>query len=127
MMPKEDVVIALALFVALVLTASLHGLAVSGHFPRRKGASTAARHVGQIVLFGSMALVIASLFAGTVSALRPIPWYSAVIGGGLAILVAPLVLQWFPNRFVDGRGAPITLAAAGAALAGVLVLLATRV
>ena len=46
-----------------------------------------------------------------------IPWYAAVIGGGLAILAAPLVLQQFPDRFVDGRAALLSFAAAGIALA----------
>jgi hypothetical protein len=125
-MPKENDVIALVLFVTLLLAASLHGLAVSGHFPRSNKASTPAPDIGPIVLFGSMAVTIASVATGIAAALRLIPWYAAIIGGGLAILVAPLVLQWFPDRFVDGRGAPVALAAAGAVVAVVLILLATR-
>jgi hypothetical protein len=37
--------------------------------------------------------------------------------GGLAILAAPLVLQQFPDRFVDGRASLLSFAAVGALLA----------
>ena len=51
------------------------------------------------------------------AAWRLIPWYAAVIGGGLAILVAPFVLRQFPDCFVDGRASLLSFAAAGALLA----------
>jgi hypothetical protein len=53
-----------------------------------------------------------------------IPWYAAVIGGGLAILAAPLVLQNFTDRFVDGRGSLMSFAGAGGLLALLLIWLA---
>ena len=40
-----------------------------------------------------------------------------------AILIAPLVLQQFPDRFVDGRASLLSFAAAGALLALLLVRL----
>ncbi|HEY6860178.1 MAG TPA: hypothetical protein VI358_10385 [Pseudolabrys sp.] len=46
-----------------------------------------------------------------------IPWYAAVIGGGLAILAAPLVLQQFTDTFVDGRASLLSFAGAGVLLA----------
>jgi hypothetical protein len=49
-----------------------------------------------------------------------IPWYAAVIGGGAAILLAPLALQVFPDRIVDGKIALIGFAAAAAVLAALL-------
>ncbi len=112
-------VIPLVLFMALILVASLHGLAASGHFPRALRSS--ASGVGPIILFGSMAVAIAGLASGIVAAVRFIPWYAAIIGGGLAILAAPLVLQRFPDRFVDGRGALLTFAAANLVLAILLI------
>jgi hypothetical protein len=33
------------------------------------------------------------------------PWYAAIIAAGIAILVAPLMLQYFSDEFVDGRHA----------------------
>jgi hypothetical protein len=52
-----------------------------------------------------------------------IPWYAAVIGGGGGILVAPIVLQWFPDRFVDGKRGLLSFAALAALLAFVLLWL----
>src|SRR6478735_3402224 len=68
-------------------------------------------------------LIPLTLFTALLLAWRLIPWYAAVIGGGFAILVAPLVLQQFPDRFVDGRASLLSFAAAGALLALLLVRL----
>jgi len=116
-MPLIDVLTPLALFMALVLAASLHGLAASGHFPRGQRKSTLASGFGSVLLFGSIALVVVCFVAGIAAAARFIPWYAAIIGGGFSLLAAPLVLRWFPDRFVDGRGAPVAFAGASAALA----------
>ena len=115
-------VIPLILFTALLLVLSLHALAASGQFPREHRAPALASGVGGIVLYGTIAVAITSLVVALLAAWRLIPWYAAVIGGGLAILVAPLVLQQFPDRFVDGRASLLSFAAAGALLA--LLLLA---
>jgi hypothetical protein len=112
--------IPLILFMALVLTASLQGLAASGHFPRGAKASG----FGAVTLFGSMALVLVCLVGGIAATLRFVPWYAAIIGGGLSVLTAPLLLQWFPDRFVDGSGALIAFAALGVVLAILLIGLA---
>jgi hypothetical protein len=112
-----------ALFAALVLAAALQGLALSGHFPRTSTASA----VGPVILFGSLLLTAGGFAAGTAAALHLIPWYAVVIGGGLAMLVAPLVLQLFSDRFVDGRGAPVAFAAASTLLAIMWIVLAIDV
>ncbi len=112
-----------ALFAVLVLAAALQGLALSGHFPRTSKASA----VGTVILFGSLLLTSVGFAAGTAAALQLLPWFTAVIGGGLAVLVAPLVLQLFSDRFVDGRGAPVAFAAVGTLLAIVLIVLAIDV
>ena len=57
-------------------------------------------------------IVLGCVVLGLIAAWRLIPWYGAVIGGGGGILVAPLVLQWFPDRFVDGKRGLIAFAAA---------------
>ena len=122
MLPGETL-IPLTLFTALLLVLSLHTLAASGQFPREHRAATLASAVGGIVLYGTIAVTISSLVVALLAAWRLIPWYAAVIGGGFAILVAPLVLQQFPDRFVDGRASLLSFAAAGALLALLLVRL----
>ncbi len=92
-MPLIDYLVPLALFAALILAASLFGLAVSGHFPRRQKGTAFASAFGAIILFGSIALVIAGLAGGIMGALHFVPWYAAIIGGGFALLAAPLVLR----------------------------------
>jgi hypothetical protein len=115
--------IPLVLFMALVLAASLHGLAASGHFPQPRAAA-AATGVAPIVLFGSMVLVIASVIAGLMAALHLVAWYAAIIGGGMSVLAAPLALQWFPDRFVDRSGALVVFGGASAVLAILLIAMA---
>jgi hypothetical protein len=122
MLPGETL-IALVLFTALLLVVALHTLAASGQFPREHRAPALASGVGGIVLHGTIAVTIASLAVALLAAWRLIPWYAAVIGGGFAILVAPLVLQQFPDRFVDGRASLLSFAAAGALLALLLLRL----
>ncbi len=123
-MALTDTLIPLVLFMALVLAASLQGLAISGHFPRRQKASALTSGFGAVILFGSMALMLVCLVLGIVAALRFIPWYAAIIGGGFSLLAAPLVLRWFPDRFVDGRGAPAAFAGLSAVLALSLIWIA---
>jgi len=81
---------------------------------------------GSAVLWGSIVIAALCLVVALAAAWVLIPWYAAVIGGGGAILVAPLVLQWFPNRFVDGKRALIGFASAAMVLAAVLLWLMLR-
>lgn len=120
---STEALIAVALFMALVLASALQGLAASGHFPR---ADQPVSGVAPLILFGTIALVAFSLTAGIAAALRVLPWYAAVIGGGLSVLAAPPVLRAFPDRFIDGRGSLLAFAAAGAVLALSLVCLLAR-
>ena len=125
-MLPEAVWIPLALFTTLLLFISLYALAASGQFPREHRAPALMSGGGAIVLYGTIAVALISLLAALVAAWRLIPWYAAVIGGGLAILAAPLVLQQFTDRFVDGRTSLVSFAGAGALLAFLLVCLAGR-
>lgn len=124
MLPMS-VVPPLVLFTALILVLSLHGLAASGHFPRQYRTAALASGRGAVVLYGSMTLALLSLLAGVTAAWRVIPWYAAVIGAGGAILIAPLILQKFPDRFVDGRPALVGFAGAAVLLAILLLGIAT--
>ncbi|MGB8104258.1 MAG: hypothetical protein WCF47_08260 [Pseudolabrys sp.] len=125
-MLPEAVWIPLALFMTLLLFVSLHALAASGQFPREHRAPALMSGGGAIVLYGTIAVALISLLAALFAAWWLIPWYAAVIGGGLAILAAPLVLQQFTDRFVDGRTSLVSFAGAGALLAFFLVWLAGR-
>jgi hypothetical protein len=119
-------IIALVLFTALMLFVSLHGLSASGHFPRASRLPGMASRTGNAVLWGSIAIAALCLVVALAAAWALIPWYAAVIGGGGAILVAPLALQWFPDRFVDGKGALIGFASAAMVLAAILWWLLVR-
>lgn len=125
MLPNEAL-IPLLLFSALLLVFSLHTLAASGQFPREYRAAVLASGLGPIVLYGTITVAFASLVAAMFAAWRLIPWYAAVIGGGVAVLMAPLVLQQFPDRFINGRLSLLSFASASAGLALLLVWLVTN-
>lgn len=122
MLPASAVLL-LLLFMTLVLTLSLHGLAAAGHFPRERRALALRSSVGMLILFGSLTIAPICLAVGLAVAWERIPWYAAVIGGGAVVLAAPLVLQLFPDSFVDSPGALITFALSGALLALSLICL----
>ncbi len=114
---------ALVLFSVLVLTIALFGLSLSGHFP------TQAQKLGQKdvltrAVVVSCIIVVALATARTFGiALHHLPAPMAIIGGGAALLAAPLVLQRFPDTFVDGLRGIVVLATISLAL----VLIAGRV
>jgi hypothetical protein len=125
-MLTTDAILPLVLFTLLMLMLSLHGLSASGHFPRDARATALSSPASAVILHGTIFIALASLIAGLWAAWRLIPWYAAVIAGGLAILAAPLVLQEFSDSFVDHRGSLLSFAGASAALAIMLLLLATN-
>ena len=125
-MLPEVVLIPLLLFTALLHFVSLHLLSASGHFPRQHRSLSLTSALGTLILYGTIAVAFTSLLAALFAAWKMIPWYAAVIGGGLAVLVAPMVLQLFSDRFVDGRGSLVTFAAASAFIALFLIWLAGR-
>src|SRR3979490_220086 len=91
-MLPTDALVPLAIFMALLLALALHGLSASGHFPREHRAPALSSGLGRAILYGSIAAALICLVVAIVGAWRSIPWYAAIIGGGLAILCAPLVL-----------------------------------
>jgi hypothetical protein len=125
MLPGEAIV-PLVLFAAQLLAVSLFTLAASGQFPSEHRAPALRSTFGRLVLFGAISVAAASLAGALFAAWRLIPWYAAVIGGGLAVLVAPLTLQQFSDRFVDGRASLVSLAALAATVTLLLVLFATN-
>src|SRR5262245_65811520 len=100
----EALLIPLLLFTALLHFVSLHLLSASGQFPREHRSPSLTSALGALILYGTIAAAFTSLLAALFAAWKMIPWYAAVIGGGLAILVAPMVLPLLSYRSVDGRG-----------------------
>jgi hypothetical protein len=122
-MPLASIV-PLIIFAALMLLTSLQALSASGHFPKASRLPALAQSSGPLVLWTSIIVTAGSVVAGIAAAWMLVPWYAAVIGGGAAILLAPLALQVFPDRVVDGKIALIGLATAAAVLAALLCWLA---
>lgn len=107
----------LVVFAALVLVLSLYGLAVAGHFPVEHRAPVFRAGSGAAILWGTIALAVVALLAMLHLAWMRLPLYAAVIGGGAMLLAAPLVLQPFPDSFVNGRRGLLILAGLAGALA----------
>jgi hypothetical protein len=120
MLPVESMA-PLGLVGLLVFAAALYGLAALGHFPASTRQEAMARGAGPAILWGTMIVVAIALLIALNAAWWLIPWYAAIIAAGVAILVAPLALQYFSDTFVDGRGALLTFSGAAAVFAAALV------
>lgn len=107
---------ALVMFALLIMSAALYGLTASGQFPSEHRADALKSPAGAAVLWGTMAVGLATTLVGLGLAWRVLPWYASVIVGGGVLLIAPLILQKFPDSFVDGRSGLLTFAGIGAAL-----------
>jgi hypothetical protein len=107
----------LSLFMALVLVLSLYWLTASGHFPEEHRAASLKTAGGQALLWGTMLIAALLTLAALCFAWARLPISAAVIGGGLMVLVAPLLLQPLPDSFVDGRRGLVIFVALGTALA----------
>jgi hypothetical protein len=125
MLPFEAI-LPLAFVTLLMLAAALHGLAALGHFPRSTRQQALRGVGGSIVLWGSIIVVVGSILVAIAATWWLIPWYAAVIGAGIAILTAPLLLQNFSDEFVDGRNALLCFAALALAFAAALAWMTTH-
>jgi hypothetical protein len=121
-MPRHAV-LALVLFIALVLSAVLTALAASGHFPPEHRAASLRSGAGRAILFGACVVSLLALVVGATAAWLVLPSSWAVIGAGIAMLAAPLLLRPLPDAFVNGRAALVTFASASALLALALLTL----
>lgn len=104
------------LFMAMALTICMFIVVAAGHFPAHSRATARRTVSGTIVLWGSISAVVASAVCALTFAFVALPWYAAIIGGGLMVLAAPLLVQPFPNRIVDGKAALLALAVVSLAL-----------
>src|SRR5690348_17525659 len=98
MLPVQSLV-PLALFTALFFIAALFVLAALGHFPRAARTDAMNSGFGAALLWSTIAVVALCVLIAIVAAWRFIPWFAALIAGGIAILVAPLALQYFSDEF----------------------------
>lgn len=108
---------ALALFSGIVLTVAVFGLAVSGHFPREHRRQHFRRGIGAIILWASVIVSCIAAASALRIALLKLPGYAAVIAGGAALLLAPIVLKPLPDSLVDGKAVLLLLAISAATLA----------
>lgn len=113
----------LAVFMGLVLAFALSGLTASGHFPAEHRGARLRTGFGRLLLWVSMACAAVVLAAALLIAIERLPLYASVIGGGAMVLAAPLILQGFPDTFVDGRSGLVAFAGIGICLAAVSRLL----
>jgi hypothetical protein len=107
----------LLLFMAAVALLALYGLSVSGHFPADLRAAEFRAGLGAITMWITIAIAGLATVVVIGAAWSVLPWYAAAIGGGAMLLIAPLILQAFPDRFVNGRSALIAFAAGSASAA----------
>ncbi len=101
------------LFAAVLLLASLHLLSAIGQFPKEERAPVISTSLGTLTLYLSIIHILIAVAASIWLAAGSLPWYVAVLAGGTAVLIAPLVLQRFSDGFVDGFGS-LTFFPAGA-------------
>jgi len=97
-------------FGVVVLLFGTYVMVASGHFPRAARGTVGGQAVSSVLLWGANLATLVALLVGIAGAWLLIPWYAGVIAGGFAMLAAPIVLQGFPDVFVDGRGALLTFA-----------------
>lgn len=100
----------LACFAALVFAASLHLLSAIGHFPKQVRTNEIGKGAGPLILYGTILVVLLAAAAAIGLIMQAVPWYAAIISGGLAALSAPLMLPNFSDSFVDGRRALLVFA-----------------
>jgi hypothetical protein len=108
----------LILFMMSVLVISAFVLTAAGHFPREFRSPAVATRTGTLILW--ISVIVVAAFVGLTLAFTwwALPWYAAVIGGGLMVLIAPYLLHPLPDQFVNGRSALLVLAGVALLLGG---------
>lgn len=115
-------ILASAIYVAAVLGTGIAAVELAGFYPV-KARAPALRQGGAGPLISLLAIMTAGLAAAAIwLGLTRLPWTFAVIGGGLALLLAPLAFQAIPRSFWDSRRGVGT----AALFCGVLLLTLAR-
>ncbi len=110
----------LGYFMAGVLAAALYGLTASGHFPAEVRSEKFKAGTGALLLWATLLATGAAAASMLVQSWWVLPWYLSLLGGGGMLLFAPLLLQSFPDSFVDGRRGLVAFSAVAVALAGLM-------
>ncbi len=113
----------LAIFMAAILIVCMFIIAASGHFPAEHRKPALAGPAGMAIIVGTSIVVAVTMLIAVVYAWLILPWYAAVIGAGLMVLIAPYTLHPLPDTIVNGRGALLLLALLAAVLAGFMAQL----
>lgn len=106
----------LPVFMALVLAVCIFVVVAAEHFPAEFRSPDLATTSGTVLLWSAIALMSVSGAIAVYFVFVAIPWYSAIIGGGLMALVAPLLVQPMPDALINGRAALLVLSAAALGL-----------
>ncbi len=106
-----------------VFLAAVGGLELSGFFPS-EARPPALRGAAGTALIAALGVSSALLFAaGLWVGVTALPWTVLVIGGGLALLLAPMGFELVPRRFWDSAAGVVAMALlTGAVLLLVLFL-----
>jgi len=101
----------LLVLMALVLTLCIYAIFAAGHFPYASRNPKLKTPAATATIWGTIVVAASSALLSLAFAFQTLPWYAAVIGGGLMILAAPLIAQMFPDRFVNSKAALLILTA----------------
>ena len=104
------------LFSAAVLVVSAFVITVAGQFPREHRKPALASPAGAAILWLTIIATGAAGLAALAFAWAVLPWYAAVIGAGLMVLIAPYVLHPLPDWFINGRSSLVALSVLAVAL-----------
>lgn len=112
------------IFAAATLLSMVGVVVLSGHFPRRARQAPLSGTASEAALYGLVLSTLAVIAGAALLAVGALPWYAAIIIGGLAIVSGPLVEQRLPLSLrVSTKGIVLLilleLAAAAASFASV--------
>lgn len=84
------------IFAVAAMVAMVGVVVLSGHFPRRARQTSMPGAASEAILYVLGLTTAAAAFGAVHLAVGALPWYAAIIIGGLAIVTAPLVEQRLP-------------------------------
>lgn len=113
-------VLTIALYAVSLLVAAVAGLELSGFFPVEARPDALRRANGRVLIALLSLVSVALAVAAMTTAAGALPWTTAVIAGGLAMLLAPMAFELVPREFWDSPLGVLVVTGAGTAL---LVLL----
>ena len=112
----------LLVFSSLVLAITLYGLTVAIYFPKHARSETPLDWPMRLLIGVTIPVIALSAVHAFGFALSRLAGPAAIIGAGLAMLLAPVVLKRFSDSVVDGRVGLVAFAV----LTGLLAFLTQR-